>query len=201
MEKSGAIPSDATASMSHFSPLLFPETLGSTCTANRRWGISPAGQNALLPNSGTEKGRGKRPQFGETLRTENTQTRESPHTAGFQLYIPTHRKYTNIMAERAGFEPAVGYYPTHAFQACDLNHSSISPADGHSNRSFSNQQSQNLHPSVLAITAMARINGSRCVISGRQTLRLDGRIHADVLFTPKQGFWRFLFSTSYESPR
>ena len=31
------------------------------------------------------------------------------------------------MAERAGFEPAVGYEPTHAFQACDLNHSSISP--------------------------------------------------------------------------
>lgn len=31
------------------------------------------------------------------------------------------------MAERAGFEPAVGYYPTHAFQACDLNRSSTSP--------------------------------------------------------------------------
>ena len=32
-----------------------------------------------------------------------------------------------VLAERAGFEPAVGYEPTHAFQACDLNHSSISP--------------------------------------------------------------------------
>jgi hypothetical protein len=31
------------------------------------------------------------------------------------------------MAERAGFEPALGYYPKHAFQACDLNHSSTSP--------------------------------------------------------------------------
>ena len=31
------------------------------------------------------------------------------------------------MAEKAGFEPAVGYKPTHAFQACDLNHSSTSP--------------------------------------------------------------------------
>ena len=31
------------------------------------------------------------------------------------------------LAEEAGFEPAVGYKPTHAFQACDLNHSSISP--------------------------------------------------------------------------
>ena len=33
-----------------------------------------------------------------------------------------------ILAERAGFEPAVGYEPTHAFQACDLNRSSTSPA-------------------------------------------------------------------------
>ena len=32
-----------------------------------------------------------------------------------------------IVAERGGFEPPVGYEPTHAFQACDLNHSSISP--------------------------------------------------------------------------
>ena len=32
-----------------------------------------------------------------------------------------------MLAERAGFEPAVGYEPTHAFQACDLNHSSTSP--------------------------------------------------------------------------
>ena len=32
------------------------------------------------------------------------------------------------MAERGGFEPPVGYKPTHAFQACALNHSAISPA-------------------------------------------------------------------------
>jgi hypothetical protein len=32
-----------------------------------------------------------------------------------------------FLAERGGFEPPVGYEPTHAFQACDLNHSSISP--------------------------------------------------------------------------
>ncbi len=31
------------------------------------------------------------------------------------------------LAERAGFEPALGYYPKHAFQACDLNRSSTSP--------------------------------------------------------------------------
>ena len=32
-----------------------------------------------------------------------------------------------FLAERAGFEPALGYYPKHAFQACDLNRSSTSP--------------------------------------------------------------------------
>ena len=38
--------------------------------------------------------------------------------------------FLSVLAERAGFEPAVGYYPTHAFQACDLNHSSTSPEEG-----------------------------------------------------------------------
>ena len=38
--------------------------------------------------------------------------------------------FRGVLAERAGFEPAVGYYPTHAFQACDLNHSSTSPKEG-----------------------------------------------------------------------
>lgn len=33
-----------------------------------------------------------------------------------------------LLAERGGFEPPIGYSPIHAFQACDLNHSSISPA-------------------------------------------------------------------------
>ena len=33
-----------------------------------------------------------------------------------------------FLAERGGFEPPIGYEPIHAFQACDLNHSSISPA-------------------------------------------------------------------------
>ena len=32
-----------------------------------------------------------------------------------------------VLAERAGFEPALGYSPKHAFQACDLNRSSTSP--------------------------------------------------------------------------
>src|SRR5674476_745756 len=31
------------------------------------------------------------------------------------------------MAEKGGFEPPLGYYPKHAFQACDLNRSSTSP--------------------------------------------------------------------------
>jgi hypothetical protein len=33
----------------------------------------------------------------------------------------------NYLAEKGGFEPPLGYYPKHAFQACDLNHSSTSP--------------------------------------------------------------------------
>src|ERR1041385_2524060 len=32
------------------------------------------------------------------------------------------------LAERGGFEPPVGYKPTHAFQACALNHSATSPS-------------------------------------------------------------------------
>jgi hypothetical protein len=32
-----------------------------------------------------------------------------------------------LLAEEAGFEPALGYSPKHAFQACDLNHSSTLP--------------------------------------------------------------------------
>jgi hypothetical protein len=36
-------------------------------------------------------------------------------------------KGLNAVAEKEGFEPSVGYEPTHAFQACDLNHSSTFP--------------------------------------------------------------------------
>ncbi len=32
------------------------------------------------------------------------------------------------LAERGRFELPVGYEPTHAFQACALNHSAISPS-------------------------------------------------------------------------
>ena len=58
-----------------------------------------------------------------------------------------------FLAERGGFEPPVGYEPTHAFQACDLNHSSISP-DGFSRRlareaAYYNKLSR-LHKSILA---------------------------------------------------
>lgn len=34
-----------------------------------------------------------------------------------------------MVAEKAGFEPAVRYYRTHAFQACTFNHSVTSPFD------------------------------------------------------------------------
>ena|GEM_PF-1588224 len=37
------------------------------------------------------------------------------------------KRAMNNLAERGGFEPPLGYYPKHAFQACDLNHSSTSP--------------------------------------------------------------------------
>jgi hypothetical protein len=40
---------------------------------------------------------------------------------------PERRLFTGSMAEREGFEPSLGYYPKHAFQACDLNRSSTSP--------------------------------------------------------------------------
>jgi hypothetical protein len=55
-----------------------------------------------------------------------------------------------FLAERGGFEPPVGYEPTHAFQACDLNHSSISP-DGfshHCEAAYYNKLSR-LHKSIL----------------------------------------------------
>ena len=42
------------------------------------------------------------------------------------------RRAVICLAERAGFEPASGYYPEHAFQACDLNRSSTSPEAGDS---------------------------------------------------------------------
>src|SRR6266699_2990864 len=35
---------------------------------------------------------------------------------------------TCLLAERGRFELPVGYKPTHAFQACALNHSAISPS-------------------------------------------------------------------------
>ena len=45
------------------------------------------------------------------------------------LLIYRHRSADSIdnLAEKGGFEPPSGYYPEHAFQACDLNHSSTSP--------------------------------------------------------------------------
>src|SRR4030067_3535681 len=43
-------------------------------------------------------------------------------------------------AERAGFEPALGYYPKHAYQACDLNRSSTSPgAPNHTGSAYARQ--------------------------------------------------------------
>ena len=38
-----------------------------------------------------------------------------------------YERASQVLAERAGFEPALGDYPKHAFQACDFNRSSTSP--------------------------------------------------------------------------
>jgi hypothetical protein len=40
---------------------------------------------------------------------------------------PTTEPKAREVAERVGFEPTVGDKPTHAFQACTLSHSVISP--------------------------------------------------------------------------
>ena len=45
----------------------------------------------------------------------------------YSYYFCFSGTYYDLLAERAGFEPALGYYPKHAFQACDLNHSSTCP--------------------------------------------------------------------------
>ena len=37
-----------------------------------------------------------------------------------------------LLAEKAGFEPAIRFWRIHAFQACLFNHSSISPLISHS---------------------------------------------------------------------
>ena len=39
---------------------------------------------------------------------------------------PKWLKSFNFMAQRRGFEPPVGFRPTHDFQSCSLNHSDIS---------------------------------------------------------------------------
>ena len=53
---------------------------------------------------------------------------KTPHGAGLQqLPFALSQLEVGVLAEKVGFEPTVGYEPTHAFQACDLNHSSTSP--------------------------------------------------------------------------
>ena len=45
------------------------------------------------------------------------------------------------MAEGVGFEPTLGSYPKHAFQACALSHSAIPPARPSLDRRFLNDRS------------------------------------------------------------
>jgi hypothetical protein len=52
--------------------------------------------------------------------------RKRPPAAG-EYYGSGMNVLLVFLAEREGFEPSLGYYPKHAFQACDLNRSSTSP--------------------------------------------------------------------------
>ncbi len=45
------------------------------------------------------------------------------------------------MAEGVGFEPTLGSYPKHAFQACALSHSAIPPARPSLDRRYLNDRS------------------------------------------------------------
>jgi hypothetical protein len=58
-----------------------------------------------------------------------------------------------FLAERGGFEPPVGYEPTHAFQACDLNHSSISPFW----LAFLNQAADYSKPALIELLLAAQV--------------------------------------------
>jgi hypothetical protein len=53
---------------------------------------------------------------------------DEPHRRrATQAYYDYILIINDLMAEKGGFEPPLGYYPKHAFQACDLNRSSTSP--------------------------------------------------------------------------
>jgi hypothetical protein len=53
---------------------------------------------------------------------------DEPHRRrATQAYYDYLLIINDLMAEKGGFEPPLGYYPKHAFQACDLNRSSTSP--------------------------------------------------------------------------
>ena len=74
-------------------------------------------------------------QFGEFLKTEDCENTEEiiqhANTDGCgNKKAPDIRGFFLCLAERGGFEPPIGYEPIHAFQACDLNHSSTSPGFG-----------------------------------------------------------------------
>ena len=90
--------------------------------------------------------------------------------------------FFGFLAERGGFEPPIGYEPIHAFQACDLNHSSISP-DGCTNAlvreaayySKDSRQYKSILPSHPAIEHPAIVLPSRrprppCNLASPQTL-------------------------------
>src|SRR4051794_21287309 len=91
-----------------------------------------------------------------------------------------------ILAERAGFEPALGDYPKHAFQACDLNRSSTSPGPAfYPEPRLADISGQTNNDSIIPPTASAiapvashpsrrsfRVMTNGPMISGRTAMRI-----------------------------
>ena len=67
-------------------------------------------------------------------RQTTTGTEPAPTRGDGRKKTASRGGFNSVLAEGVGFEPTVGDYPTHAFQACDLNRSSTSPEAAHSIR-------------------------------------------------------------------
>ena len=101
-------------------------------------------QRARFSGQCAQQGEGKRTArvIQTTAQTGNTEGLAGRGGLGGGLgesskkYLHKNMSLYYLLAERAGFEPASGYYPEHAFQACDLNRSSTSPWKGANSNGF-----------------------------------------------------------------
>lgn len=84
------------------------------------------------------------------------------------------------VAERRGFEPRIGYEPIHAFQACDLNHSSISPKG----QKYSRRQSSRsiFRFAMAALLRLAVANGSASQAAAASPAAAFGEQHVAQAF-------------------